>query len=358
MPVKYLKNYFNQTVKIGKKLIGPGHPCFIIAEAGSNHNQDLNTAKKMIDVASDAKADVVKFQTFIPSKIYVQDAGFADYLGQDKSIQEIFKEISMPREWILELSNHCKLKNILFMSSAFDEESCDQIDPFVEAHKIASYECTHLPLVKHIASKGKPVIMSCAMATLDEIQEALETIASTGNKNVILMHCIAKYPHPINFSNLLVIDTLREAFNIPVGLSDHTREPTLNPIIVVARGGNIIEKHFTLSNEMQGPDQKFSIEPNELNDLVKSVRLTEGALGSPIKKLLPIEEELYAFARRHIHAIKAIKKGEIFTNQNIDILRSGKMKHGLEPKYFDEVIGKQAARDIKTSEGIEGEDIL
>lgn len=357
MPLNSLKNHFNQTVKIGTKLIGPGQPCFIIAEAGSNHNQDLNNAKKMIDVASIAKADVVKFQTFIPSKIYVQDAGFADYLGQEKSIQEIFEKISMPREWILELSNHCKLKNILFMSSAFDEESCDLIDPFVEAHKIASYECTHLPLVKHIASKGKPVIMSVAMATMDEIQEALETIASTGNKNVILMHCIAKYPHPITSSNLLVIDTLREAFNVPVGLSDHTREALFNPIIVVARGGNILEKHFTLSNEMQGPDQKFSVEPNELIDIVKSVRLTENALGSPIKQLLSIEEELYNFARRHIHAIKAIKKGEIFTRQNIDILRSGKIKHGLEPKYFDEVIGKHAARDILPSQGIERDDI-
>lgn len=352
-----LKNHFNQVVKIGNKKVGNGHPCFIIAEAGSNHNQDFESAKKMIDAANFAGADVVKFQTFVPEKIYVRDAGFADYLGDKKSIQEIFAEISMPRDWIPKLSQYCQSKNILFMSSAFDEESCDLIDPFVQAHKIASYECTHLRLVKHIAEKGKPIVMSTAMATLDEIREALEVIASTGNKNVILMHCIAKYPHPIHLSHLRVIDTLKIEFNVPVGLSDHTREPLLNPIIVAARGGNIIEKHFTLSNELPGPDHRFAIEPDELVNLVKSVRMTESALGEPVKQRLKIEDELFAFARRHVHAIQEIKKGDVFTIQNIDILRSGKVKPGLEPKYFESVLGKRAKRDIKISQGIEREDM-
>ncbi|MEM2916592.1 MAG: N-acetylneuraminate synthase family protein [Candidatus Woesearchaeota archaeon] len=348
---------FNKIVKIGNKLVGEGQSCFVIAEAGSNHNQKFALAKKLVDIAAKAKADAVKFQLFVPEKIYVRNAGFADYLGKERTIQQIFHDIMMPQEWMPKLAEYCKKKGIMFLSSAFDEESVDLVDSYVLAHKIASYEITHLPLIRHIAKKGKPIIMSVAMASISEIRDALRVIASTGNRNVVLMHCIAKYPAPIEATNLRVIDALRKEFGIPVGLSDHSREPLINPVAAVARGADMIEKHFTVSNKLPGPDHKHAIEPDELKEMVASIRKTESALGSSVKKVQQIERELYTFARRRIHAIKDIKKGEIFTKQNIAVLRSGKARLGLEPKYFDWILGRRAVNDINESDGVRKEDV-
>ena len=352
-----MKRFFHSTVRIGKHRVGEGSACFIIAEAGSNHNRRLDWAKKLIDVAVKAEADAVKFQTFVPEKIYVKNAGYADYLGGAKTIQEIFEELAMPRGWIPGLAEYCRKKGILFMSSVFDEESTDVVNPYVPAHKIASYECTHLPLIRHVAKKGKPVVMSTAMATIDEIGAALDAIASTGNRDVVLMHCVAKYPAPVEASNLRVIDTLRGEFGVPVGLSDHTREPLVNPVALVARGGNILEKHFTLSNDLPGPDHLFALEPRELEAMVLSVRKAEVSLGSPAKRILPIERELHSFARRHVHAMRDIAKGERFTPDNVAVLRSGKVRPGMEPAQFELILGKTASRAIPQSQGIRYQDI-
>ncbi len=348
---------FNKVVSIGRRVIGPGHPCFLIAEAGSNHNQKLSWAKRLIDAAVRAKADAVKFQTFVPEKIYVRNAGFADYLGKAKTIQEIFQDIMMPPSWIPRLAEYCRRKGIVFLSSAFDEESIDRVDPYVPAHKIASYECTHLPLIRHAAKKGKPVVLSTGMASMDEIRAALDVIASTGNRNVVLMHCVAKYPAPIEHTNLRVIDTLRKEFAVPVGLSDHSRDPFVNPVAVAARGGNILEKHFTLSNDLPGPDHRFALEPDELKQLVEFVRYAEAALGIPVKKVLAIEKPLFSFARRRVHAIADIRRGEKFTLENIAVLRSGKQRPGIEPSGFERLLRKNAARDIKEGEGVRRQDV-
>jgi N-acetylneuraminate synthase len=357
MSSKRSRPRFNEVVRIGDRLIGEGHSCFIIAEAGSNHNQKFGWAKRLIDIAAKAKADAVKFQTFIPEKIYVKHAGFADYLGRGASIQQIFKDLVMPVRWLPKLAEYCQKKNIIFMSSVFDEESADLVDPFVHAHKIASYESTHLPLIKHVAMKGKPIVLSTGMATIPEVREALATIASTGNDNVILMHCVAKYPAPIESSNLLAIDLLRRECGVPIGLSDHSREAVINPVAMVARGGNIIEKHFTIKNSLPGPDHKFAIEPDELTEMVASIRKAETALGSPMKGVLPIEQELFKLARRRVHAIRDIKKGEIFSLKNVAVLRSGKARPGLEPKDFEWVLGKRAKNNIQESDGVRAEDI-
>ena len=354
---KRSKPRFNEVVQIGDRFVGEGHRCLIIAEAGSNHNQKLRWAQELIDIAAKAKADVVKFQTFIPEKIYVKHAGFADYLGNAQSIQQIFKDIKMPADWLPKLAESCRKKGILFMSSVFDEESADLVDRFVPAHKIASYESTQLPHIKHVAKKGKPIVLSTGMATLREIREALVAIASTGNKNVILMHCVAKYPAPIESSNLRSIDLLRKEFGVPVGLSDHSREAIVNPVAMVARGGNIIEKHFTIKNSLDGPDHKFAIEPHELAEMVSSIRKAEAALGNAVKGVLPLEKELFAFARRRVHAIRDIKKGEIFSSNNVAVLRSGKARPGLEPKDFEWMLGRRARNDIKESDGVRAEDI-
>jgi|RhiMetdeSRZDD1v2_1073273.scaffolds.fasta_scaffold139211_2 sialic acid synthase SpsE len=354
---KRSKPRFNEVVKIGDRLVGEGHRCFIIAEAGSNHNQKLSWAKKLIDIAAKAKADAVKFQTFIPEKIYVKHAGFADYLGNAKSIQQIFKDMTMPADWLPKLAESCQKRSILFMSSVFDEESADLVDRFVPAHKIASYESTHLPLIKHVAKKGKPIVLSTGMATVGEIREALRAIASTGNENVILMHCVAKYPAPIESTNLRSVDLLRKEFGVPVGLSDHSREAIVNPVAMAARGGNIIEKHFTIKKSLAGPDHKFAIEPHELEEMVTSIRRAEAALGNPVKGVLPLEKELFTFARRRVHAIRDIKKGEIFSPKNVAVLRSGKARPGLEPKDFEWMLGRRARNDIKESDGVRAEDI-
>lgn len=352
-----MKHSFHRVVKIGDHLVGEGYPCFIIAEAGSNHNRRLDWAKKLIDVAAKAETDAVKFQIFVPEKIYVKNAGYADYLGHAKTIQEIFEEIAMPQNWIPKLAQHCRKRKIFFMSSVFDEESADLVDPYVPAHKIASYECTHLPLIKHVAKKRKPVVISTAMATIDEIGAALDAIASTGNRDVVLMHCVAKYPAPIAATNLRTLDTLRKEFRVPVGLSDHSRESVVNPIAVVARGGNILEKHFTLSKDLPGPDHLFALEPRELEEMVRSVRKAGTALGSPLKRTLPMEKELFAFARRHVHAIRDIAKGEHFTTENVAVLRSGKVKPGLEPAKFDWLLSRSASRAVRQSRGVRARDV-
>ncbi len=351
------KSYFHGVVKIGRHRLGEGHPCFVIAEAGSNHNRRWDLARKLVRAAAQARADAVKFQVFVPEKIYVQDAGCADYLGKKKTIRQIFEEIAMPRNWIQQLARHCARAGILFLASVFDEEAADQVDPFVPAHKIASYESTHLPLLKYVAKKKKPIILSAGLASLDEIAAALETIASAGNRDVVLMHCVAKYPAPVEATNLRVIDTLRQLFHVPVGLSDHSRGLLINPVAAAARGANILEKHFTLSNNLPGPDHRFALEPGELAALVAAVRQAESALGSPIKKVLPIEKELFAFARRRVHATRDIRKGETFTHGNTAVLRSGKKRPGLEPCHYERLMGKHAARDIKRSDGIRACDV-
>jgi N-acetylneuraminate synthase len=231
------------------------------------------------------------------------------------------------------------------------------VNSFVPAHKIASYESTHLPLIKHVARKGKPIVLSTGMATVPEIREALEAIESTGNRNVVLMHCVAKYPAPISSSNLRAIDLLRKEFGVPVGLSDHSREAVINPVAMAARGGNIIEKHFTIENSLPGPDHKFAIEPQELEEMVASIRKAEAALGTSVKGVLPLEQELFTFARRRLHAIRDIKRGDVFTLENVAVLRSGKARHGLEPKYFERLLGRRARNDIKESDGVRAEDI-
>jgi N-acetylneuraminate synthase len=340
-------------IKVGSKKIGEGEPAFIIAEAGSNHNGRIEQAKKLIDVAVEAGADAVKFQLFRAEKLYPQNAGHADYLKTKKSIYRIIKEMEMPYDWIPELYDYCRERSIIFLASHFDEESADKLEEVcVDAYKIASYECTHIPLLRYTAKKGKPIIMSTGLASLGEIEESLNVIYAQGNSQVALMHCAAAYPTPIEHVNLRVMDTLKTAFEVPVGISDHTRDPILVPIVAVARGANIIEKHFTLSNKLEGPDHRFAIEPHELKAMVKSIRMTEKALGSPHKHVMPSEKELYKFARRRIHAIRDIKKGEIITSKNAAILRSGKLPPGAEPKFWDLILGKKAAKNIAIGEGI------
>jgi len=339
-------------VRIGKRDVGDKEPCLIIAEAGSNHNGKYEQAKKLVDLAKDAGADAVKFQVFRAEKIYPKSAGYSSYLEIQKPIYEIIKDMELPYDWIPKLSDHCEKKGLIFLASVFDEGSVDMLDDYVPAHKIASYELNHIPLIKHAAKKRKPLIMSVGASSLEEIDEAVAAAHEEKNADVCLMQCTAKYPAPLVSINLKAIESLKKRYKIPVGLSDHSRDPLIAPLGAVACGANLIEKHFTIDNNLPGPDHKFAVEPKELKEMVKSIRLMEEAMGSGEKHVLPIEKELYDFGKRAVYSTNGIKKGEVFTQDNIAVLRPGVKTRGLHPRYYEKIIGKRASGDIKSEEPI------
>jgi len=343
-------------MRIGERWVGNGEPCFIIAEAGSNHDGKLEQARHLIDVAASAGADAVKFQVFRANRLYPRSAGVSGYLKISKPIYDIVAEMEMPYEWIPELAACCREKGALFLASVFDEESADRLDPHVQVFKIASYEMTHLPLVRYVARKGKPVIISTGTANLDEVAETVKEFCGTGNDDLILMQCTAAYPAPLETLNVRVVATLKSTFGVPVGLSDHSRDPLVAPLVAVALGANLIEKHFTLSRELRGPDHAFALEPSELRLMIQKVREAERALGGGEKVMQPVEAELRAFARRRIFAVRDITAGESLTRENIAVLRCGNLMPGLEPGYFEEMLGRRARRHIPAESAIRRDD--
>lgn len=342
-------------MKIGTKDLSEG--TFVIAEAGSNHNGSLETAKELIDVAADAGADAVKFQTFRADKLYVQDTGDEEYFDNDKSLYETMEAMEMPYDWIPELKRYSEESGLVFMSTPFDKQSVDELEEFVPVYKIASYTLSHHPLLEHIASKNKPIIISTGVHDLEEIREAVEILRNEGAANVVLLHCVASYPTPLESANVRAVKTLYETFELPVGLSDHTIHPTTAPSTAVALGASVVEKHFTLDKSMEGPDHNFALEPDELDRMVSSIRRTEKVLGSGEVQILDEEKELHEIARRRIHAANDIEKGDIITENDIEILRSGKREKGLEPKFYEEIIGAEAKETIAKGKGIVWENL-
>ena len=344
-------------IKIGKRWVGDGEACFIIAEAGSNHNGNLEQAKKLIEIAAEAGADAVKFQTFRAPKLYPKNAGVSDYLGVQRQIYDIIAEMEMPYDWIPELAEKCAQHGVEFISSPFDEESVDRLEPFVPAFKIASYEMTHLPLVRYVANKMKPVIISTGASNLAEVSETVTAFRETGNEQLILMQCTASYPAPLDSVNIRTIQTMRREFDVPVGLSDHSLDPFLVPVVAVSLGACAIEKHFTFSNSLPGPDHKFAVEPPGLHKMVRRIREAEQALGDGRKESSPLEEELRAFARRSIFATRAITAGTKLTKDDIAVLRCGQLGSGLPPKAFEELLGRITAREIEDGSLIRLDDL-
>ena len=335
-------------IRIGDKIVGHDEPCFIIAEAGSNHNGSLEQAKKLVDVAAEAKADAVKFQIFKAESLYSKYTPEFSYL-KGQNTYELIKSIETPREWIKELAEYCKSKNIIFFASPFDFEAIDILDKYVPAFKIASFEITDLELLKYAAEKGKPMIISTGMANLGEIEDAITAIRSVGNENIILLHCNSLYPTPVEIANLRAIETMRTAFKVPVGFSDHTLGIHI-PIAAVAMGACLIEKHFTLDRTLPGPDHSFAIEPDELKEMVRCIREVEKAKGSGIKEKSDLEsEEMYVKARRSIHAKVDIPKGTKITRDMLIIKRPG---YGIKPKFIDMVVGREAKKDIREDEWV------
>jgi N,N'-diacetyllegionaminate synthase len=331
---------------IGQRRVGFGAPCFVIAEAGSNHDGKLEQAYRLIDLAAEAGADAVKFQIFKASALYPPTAGKSDYLGDQRSIFDIIRAMEMPPDWLPLLSARSKERGIAFMASAFDEASVDLLATHVDAFKVASYEMTHAPLLQYTARKGKPIIFSTGTASLVEVSEAIETVRAAGNESMVVLQCTAAYPTPLENVDARSLVTIREVFGVPTGLSDHSRDPIVAPMTATALGATVIEKHYTLSNRLPGPDHPFAIEPNELIEMVRRIREVERALGMGEKKPSHVEAELRTFARRTVFTTTAVAAGDVVSHENTSVLRAGKQAHGLPPRDYPAALGRKFLRAL------------
>lgn len=337
-------------------------PVFIIAEAGSNwrmgnYKRDLAMAKRLIEIAADAKADAVKFQVFRPETLYVENAGSSSYLkesGIEEPMHALFSDLVMSYEMVAELYATCQKMKIAFMATPFSKEDFAAVDPFVSHHKIASYELNHPHLLRLAARSKKPLFLSTGASTEEEIDWAVKTFYAEGGKELTLLQCTAAYPANPSSMNLRILPWLQRRFQVKVGLSDHSEDPCCAPVSAVALGATVIEKHFTLDKRLPGPDHAFAVTPSELKQLVDSVRMAEQMGGGYVKEVDPSEFELRQFARRGIQAIASIKKGDVFhEGQNIAILRPGRQTLGLHPKFLSEIEGKHAAHAIAQGQGIQ-----
>ena len=334
---------------------------FIIAEAASNwrtgtRNRDLQMARSLIDIASESGANAIKFQTYKAKSVYAPGAGSARYLeksGLRDSMEDLFTDLAMPYELIAELADYCKVRKIEFMSTPFSVSDAEAINPFVRIHKIASYEISHIRLIEYVAHTGKPLILSTGACDYKDIEWAMNCFYDSGGKDISLLQATARYPAEIGTLNLKVIPNLIDRYKVPVGLSDHSRNPILAPICAVALGAKIIEKHFTIHNRLPGPDHHFAVTPPELAAMVQAIRDAEESLGTSVKTVQESEVELKRFARRSIQSIRSVKKGDkLEEGVNLDILRPGNKSQGLHPKHISEINGKTATRDIDIGEGI------
>jgi len=325
----------------------------IIAEAGVNHNGNIDLAYKLIDAAKDAGVDAVKFQTFIPEKTVSKLANKANYqketTGENESQLEMIKKLALSFDDHKILLKYCKNKNIMFLSSPFDLGSIDFLNKLgLDILKIPSGEIINLPYLRKIGSLNKKIIISSGMANLEEVRSALDILINSGTKreNITILHCTTNYPCPYEEVNLKAMLTLKEVFKLPVGYSDHTLGIEV-PIAAVVLGATVIEKHFTIDKNMEGPDHKASLEPDELKKMVISIRNIEKSLGDGIKEPNKSEIDIMKVARKSIVASKNIKKNEIFTEENITVKRPG---IGISPMKWDEIIGTAAKRDYKEDE--------
>lgn len=329
---------------------------FIIAEVGVNHNADLNLAYKLIDVAVSAGADAVKFQTAIPELVvtgYAQKAGYQkEASGSEESQLEMIRKIHFPIEAYDSIKAYCDKKKTIFLSTAFDLVSLEHLENLGQPyHKIPSGEITNLPYLRQIGRYGKPVIVSTGMANLGEIEVALDVLeqAGTSRDRITVLHCTTEYPTPMVDVNLHAMLTIRNAFGVAVGYSDHTSGIEV-AIAAVALGATMIEKHFTLDRNLPGPDHKASLEPDELKAMVSAIRNIEQALGDGIKRLSASEAKNKPIVRRSLVAACVIRTGEVFSEANLVVKRPGS---GLSPMRWDEVLGRKAPRDFMPDEMIE-----
>ncbi|MCJ7443548.1 MAG: N-acetylneuraminate synthase [Methanotrichaceae archaeon] len=345
-------------ISLGKRKLGPDYPCFIIAEAGINHNGNQEMAFQLVDAAVEARADAVKFQTFIAEKLiisYSQNAEHREITANAHESQlEIAKKLQLSFEDFIEIKNYCDEKGIIFLSTPFDEESADFLDELgTFAFKIPSGEVTNHLFLEHIAKKGKPIIMSTGMCYLGEVDDAVRVIEKAGGKDLVLLHCVSQYPADAADANLRAMQTMSAAFQVPIGYSDHTSGIEI-ALAAVALGACVIEKHFTLDRNLPGPDHKASIEPHHLKTLIQCIRTVESALGHGLKIPVASEENIRKIARRSIVLKRDIAKGELIDKMMLTAMRPAS---GIPPNYVNLVEGRRAARLLNGGALLEWNDL-
>lgn len=337
----------NTAIQIGNRGIGSGHPCFVIAEAGVNHNGSLELALQLVDVAAEAGADAVKFQTFKATKLATAAAEQAEYQKRNgvkpQSQLEMLRQLELGESEHLEIMQRCRERGIEFMSTPFDEESADFLDSSgMRIIKIPSGEVTNLPLVQHLAAKRKPILLSTGMCYLSDVEACVRTLEQAGVEQLAILHCVSNYPADPADTNLRAMQTLETAFGRPVGYSDHTLGIEV-PLAAAARGACVIEKHFTLDRALPGPDHRASAEPGELKQLVAGIRTVESALGTGRKAPVPAEMNTAAVARRSVVAARAIPAGQQIRREDLVGRRPGT---GLPPSMIDHLVGRTAREPI------------
>lgn len=330
------------TIKIKSHEIGEGHPTFIIAEMSANHAGSFDNAMKIVRAAKDAGADCLKIQTYKPDTITLESRKkyfrVTTKTWEGENLYDLYGKAFTPWEWQAKLKAEAEHQGLSFFSTAYDKTAVDFLESIgIEFYKIASFEVNDIPLLKYVASKKKPIILSTGMASLGEIQEAVNTIKGQGNNAICLLRCSSEYPALLGDLNLRTIPNMRETFGYAVGFSDHTLG-SIAAITAVAQGASVIEKHFCLSRSIDSPDSSFSMEPDEFKKMVENIRDAESALGTISYDLSERERNNRAY-RKSIFASKDIKAGEIISEQNVKVVRPA---HGLEPKFYEALIGRKA----------------
>ncbi len=333
---------------ISDRKIGEGYPTFIIAELSANHMNDFDIAVKTIEAMADAGVDAVKFQTFTPDTITIDCDNEYFHIKQGtvwdgQILHELYEDAYMPWDWQPKLKKLAEDLGLIVFSSPFDKTSVDFLEDMdIPAYKIASFEITDIPLIEYAASKGKPIIISTGIASLEDIELAVKTCLNTGNDKIALLKCTSSYPAPLEEINLNTIPDINDKFGVVVGLSDHTLGGEVSTV-AVALGASIIEKHFILDRNMGGPDSEFSMEPHEFKAMVDSIRNVEKALGRVSYELSDKMKSNREFSRS-LFVVKDMKKGEIITEDNVRSIRPG---FGLHPKYLNEILGKKVKKNLK-----------
>lgn len=327
---------------------------YVIAEAGVNHNGNVELAKKLIDEAKESGADCIKFQTFVAKKIASKRAVKAEYqvrqTGSSESQVEMLSKLELSFDDFLELNEYCKKKEIEFLSTGFDFDSIDFLNSLgMEKWKIPSGDITNLPYLIKIAKLKKPVILSTGMSTMQEIKNAFQVLKENGTEDITILHCTTEYPTPFEDVNLAAMKNIHKTLKVPVGYSDHTTGISI-PVAAVALGATIIEKHFTLDRNMEGPDHKASLEPDELKSMIDAIRSVEVSIGNEEKKPVESEKKNMLVARKSIVANRSIKKGEVFTEENLTVKRPG---NGISPMRWFEILGQKATRGFEEDELID-----
>jgi N,N'-diacetyllegionaminate synthase len=349
-----------EKLSIAGRSIGPDERPYIVAEIGSNHNGDMQLCRKLIDAAQDCGVDAVKFQSWSKSSLiskaeYARNTSYTKSNGRQPSLEEAVEKYQLTREQHREIADYCDERKIVFFSSCFSRQEVDLLESLnVPAHKIASMDVNHLPLLEYVAATGKPIILSTGLATLGEIERALEVLKDHKSGPVALLHCVSIYPSPPNIVNLHNIGTLLHTFDVPIGYSDHSLGAAI-PLAAVALGACIIEKHFTLNKETEGWDHAISADPAEMTLLVRECQNVQAALGSTVRTLSVEQIEKRNAFRRRLVVTRAIAKGERLTADDVEFKRPGT---GIRPDELTYVLGRAMARDVEADEEMSWMDLV